>query len=117
MATFTVNAAAIGTVLATGVGTITGLTITQPAVGAITDTVTPITLLDAAAAPIRFAPTLFSATMAALAFLWDQKPGMTLSPGLTPVTWPRSLGTFTTPRVNGVYVASCPAGVTLTLTT
>lgn len=118
MATYTINPAAVGTFLATGVGTLSGLTIAQPAAGTITDVSTPIVLLDAAtAAQVPMAKTLFNATMATLAFLWDQKPTMPLTPGLTAVVWPRSLGPMATPRALGVYVASCPPGVSLTLTT
>jgi|SRR5215469_12814437 len=115
-----VTSASVGTKLATGADTkITGLTLATPTAGF--DAKTPLTLVDAAAAPT---PTslpphaLFSADMSSLipqAFAF--KPGgPSAAPGITAPASPYQLGgagSFT----NGVFVQSCPAGATFSLTT
>jgi hypothetical protein len=120
MTVLSITTASVGTKLATVSDTkITGLTVTQPS--ATADLSTPLTLVDAAAAPaapVGFFRTLFSAALPALTFLFGIKPtGPSLAPGLTPPTWPQGIVTGNIPFTNGVFVQSCPAGVTFSLTT
>jgi hypothetical protein len=119
MTVVSITTASIGTKLATVADTkITGLTMTQPL--ATADVSTPLTLVDAAAAPtapVGFIKTLFSAGLATLAFVFGYKPGVSLSPGLTAPSWPQAILTGSIPFTNGVFVQSCPAGVTFSLTT
>ena len=115
-----ITSAAIGTKLATLTDAhITGLTVTQPTAAA--DINTPLTLVDAAAAPTGTSNpphVLYSASLTALTFLFGIKPnGPTLAPGLTPPTWPQGVITGSIPFANGVFVQNCPAGVTFSLTT
>jgi hypothetical protein len=120
MTVVAVTSASVGTKLATASDTkITGLTITQPS--ATADMNTPLTLVDAAAAPaapVGFFRTIFSAALPALTFLFGIKPtGPSIAPGLTAPTWPQGIVTGSIPFTAGVFVASCPAGVTFSLTT
>ena|SRR5215472_1310176 len=120
MTVVAITAASVGTKLATAADTkITGLTIAQPT--ATTDNNTPLTLLDAAAAPTgtsAFLRTLFNVALNSMGFLFAYKPtGPSMAPGLTAPTWPQGLVTGNIPFTNGVYVASCPAGATFSLTT
>jgi len=120
MTVVSVTTASIGTKLATAADTkITGLTVTQPVAG--TDWSTPLTLIDAAAAPaapVGFFRTLFNAAMPALTFLFGIKPtGPSMAPGLTAPTWPQGVVTGSIPFTAGVFVLSCPAGLTFSLTT
>jgi hypothetical protein len=117
MATYTANAAAVGTALVAAAGTITGLTLTQPT--ATSDMTTPVILLDQAAAPASAAAaalpprTLFASPVANL--LPDVTPGIPWPGTMTGPAWPLTLGlkaSFT----KGIFVASCPANVTLTIT-
>jgi hypothetical protein len=118
MATYTANAAAVGTALVAAAGQITGITMAQPT--ATSDMTTPLTLVDQAAAPANAAAAawpahvLFSAPGAAL--MPGDKPNVPLTPGLTAPTWPRSLGTMKLTFSNGIFVASCPANMTFTIT-
>jgi hypothetical protein len=119
MTVVSVTTASIGTKLATAADTkITGLTVTQPS--ATADINTPLTFVDAAAAPTGttgFVRTLYNASLYALSFVFWFKPGTTLSPGLTAPTWPQAIVTGSIPFTNGVFVTSCPAGATFSLTT
>ena len=119
MTVIPVTTASIGTKLATVADTkITGLTVTQPS--ATADMNTPLTFIDAAAAPVApvgFFRTLFNASLTALSFIFWYKPGTSLSPGLTAPAWPQAIVTGSIPFTNGVFVTSCPAGVTFSLTT
>jgi hypothetical protein len=121
MTVVAITSASVGTKLATGADThLVGLTITQPSSTA--DLLTPLTLVDAAGAPtapVGFFRTLYSAPLLALSFLFGVKPtGPSMAPGLTPPAWPQSLfSALNIPFTNGVYVQSCPAGVTFSLTT
>lgn len=118
MATYTANAAAIGTALVAAAGTITGITMAQPT--NTTDFATPLVLIDQAAAPADAAhaafpaPTLFSSNVAGL--MPGDKPGMPLTPGVTAPTWPRSLGSEKIAFAHGIFVASCPANATFVIT-
>jgi hypothetical protein len=120
MTVISVTTANIGTKLATAADTkITGLTVTQPS--ATADLSTPLTLVDAAAAPaapVGFFRTLYSAALPVLTFLFGVKPtGPSMAPGLTAPTWPQAIVTGSISFTAGVFVASCPAGVTFSLTT
>lgn len=115
----TVTSASVGTALATGAGTISAFTINQPT-SAEVDDITPLTLVDAAAAPTGPTPpprTLFSANMRSLAYLYEPRPGVGLTPGITAPTWPKSLmaSTQAIPFTNGCFVQSCPANLTFTV--
>ena len=118
MTVISVATASIGTKLATVADTkITGLTVAQPT--SATDMTTPLTFIDAAAAPaapVGFFRTLYNASIAAMS-VFGYKPGVTLSPGLTAPTWPMGVVTGSIPFTNGVFVTSCPAGATFSLTT
>lgn len=114
-----ITTASIGTKLATGADTkITGLTITQPAVGADGNA---LVLADLAAAPTGttgFFRTLYFAFLSALTFIYGVKPtGPSMAPGLTAPTWPQAILTGNIPFTNGVFVLNCPTGVTFSLTT
>ena len=119
MTVISVTTASIGTKLATVADTkITGLTVAQPT--SATDMATPLTFIDAAAAPaapVGFFRTLFNASLATMSFIFGYKPGVSLSPGLTAPTWPQAILTGSIPFTNGVFVTSCPAGATFSLTT
>jgi hypothetical protein len=120
MTVISVTTANVGTKLATAADTkITGLTMTQPS--ATADLSTPLTLVDAAAAPTStsgFARILLSAAQSALMFVFGVKPtGPSMAPGLTAPTWPAALVTGNIPFTSGVFVQSCPAGATFSLTT
>jgi len=121
MTVVSVTSASVGTKLATAADTkITGITMTQPAAAANADMNTPLTLLDAAAAPTQPGPvrTLFSAAQAALAFVFGVKPtAPSMAPGLTAPTWPAAITPYSMTFANGVWVASCPAGITFSVTT
>jgi hypothetical protein len=114
---YTVNAASVGTALVAVAGTISAFTLTQPTATA-TDDLTPLTLVDAAAAPT---PTslpprvLYSASLRALACENEPRPGVALTPGMTAPTWPKSLSSIPIPFSNGCFVKSCPANVTFTV--
>jgi hypothetical protein len=113
----TVTSASVGTALATGAGTISAFTFTQPTSASIDDS-TPLTLVDAAAAPTGISSpphVLYSANLKSLTYLNDPKPGLALTPGLTAPTWPKSLGIIAIPFTNGCFVQSCPANTTFTV--
>ena len=118
MTVLAVTSASVGTKLATLTDTkITGLTVIQPT--SATDMTTPLTFIDAAAAPaapVGFFRTLYNASIAAMS-VFGYKPGVTLSPGLTAPTWPMSIFSGNIPFTNGVFVTNCPAGATFSLTT
>jgi hypothetical protein len=105
--------AQVGTAIVTGAGTIASLTLA--ALPTSTDTRTPLTLVDAAAAPAAgvHAPVLFSADLQSIInFLCEPRPAVPLTPGVTAPTYPRSLGAFAVPFSAGVFVVSCPANTT-----
>jgi hypothetical protein len=117
----TVTSASVGTALATGAGTITAFTLTQPTATAVDDS-TPLTLVDAAAVvagPVPPARTIFSASLRALACLNEPRPGVGLTPGMTAPTWPKNVlgpAAVSIPFTNGCFVQSCPANTTFTVT-
>ena len=116
MTVVAVTSANVGTKLATAADTkITGMTITQPTASA--DLLTPFTLIDSAAAPTGAYRTLYSAVHAAMAFIFGYKPGVSLSPGLTAPTWPQTIDSYPISFTNGVFVLSCPVGITVSVTT
>jgi hypothetical protein len=115
----TVTSASVGTALVSGAGAIGGITMNQPT-STSTDLTTPITLVDSAAAPAAgVAPhVLFSANLLALACENEPRPGIALTPGLTAPTWPKTIcqATLSIPFNNGLWVLSCPANTTFTVT-
>lgn len=114
----TVTSASVGTALASGAGTISAFTMSQPT-SASADESTPLTLVDAAAAPTANSPppkVLFSASLTALACMNEPRPGVGLTPGMTAPTWPKTLMSATPiPFTNGCFVQSCPANTTFTV--
>jgi hypothetical protein len=84
--------------------------ITVAAVPTMTDTVTPVNITDGPGGR-----TLFCATLLALIYLFEPRPGVALTPGTTAPTFPRSLFTGAQAFAHGLYVQSCPAGATLTV--
>jgi cytoskeletal protein RodZ len=117
----TVTSASVGTALTTGAGSITAFTLTQPTSTQVDDS-TPLTLVDAAAAPTGPGPlprAIFSANMRALASLYEPRPGVGLTPGMTAPTWPKNVlgpAAVSIPFTNGCFVQSCPANMTFTVT-
>lgn len=109
MATYTVDSTHAGTALVSAAGTITAMTVA--AAPTITDPNTPVLLTDGPGGK-----TLFCAAVSALAFLFEPRPGVPLTPGITAPTFPRSLMTGTQAFVNGIFCQSCPAGISLTIT-
>ena len=61
---------------------------------------------------------LFSANMLALKCMYEPRPNVPLTPGVTAPTWPKTLlGAGTVPTFNnGCWVQSCPANMTFTVT-
>ena len=119
MTVIAITSASVGTKLATGTDThIIGLTLAQPG-PTTTDLSTPLSLVDAAAASANPLHTLWSASLIALSFVFGVKPnGPSMAPGLTAPSWPMALITGANiPFTNGVFVTSCPANATFTLTT
>jgi hypothetical protein len=113
-----ITSASVGTALVTGAGTMTVFTMTQPTATA-TDLLTPLTLVDAATAPTpgSLPPhVLFSANLEALACMNEPRPGVGLTPGMTAPTWPKTLTAITIPFTNGLFVQSCPANTTFSVT-
>jgi hypothetical protein len=120
MTVIAVTSANVGTKLATVSDThIVSITVNQPAGQG--DDRTPFVLADAAAAPVTgTAPlrTLFSATISALASIFATKPAMPFVTGITAPVWPMSLGAaMNNTFLNGVWVVSCPTGLTFNVTT
>lgn len=118
-----ITSSSVGSVLATGTDShFVSLSLALPT--SVADDRTPLTLVDANAAPtaatLGYGRAIYSATLGTLlSFLFGWKSGIAGTPGLTPPAWPMSLGpanmgnTFT----KGIYVQSCPAGASFTLTT
>jgi hypothetical protein len=53
-----------------------------------------------------------------LACLYEPRPAVPLTPGITAPTWPKTLvpATTTLSFAKGLYIASCPANTTFTAT-
>lgn len=109
MATYTVDSTHVGTALVSAAGTITAMTVA--AAPTITDQATPVQITDGPGGR-----SLFCATVAALAFLFEPRPGVPLTPGITAPTFPRALMSGTQAFVNGLFVQSCPTGISITIT-
>lgn len=110
-----ITSANAGTAVVSGAGAITGLTVTLP-LPSNADGATQLALLDAAAAPSGFARTLFAAALPSLAYLFEPRSvnpigGTATPPGNTLIK--NANITFS----NGIYVKSCPANMTFSLTT
>ena len=104
------TSANVGTSLTTVAGTISALSVTV--LPTVTDKDTQICLTDG-----PNGRTIWAATIAALAFLWEPRPNVPLTPGITAPVYPRSLiGAGTTiPVSNGIYVKSCPANISMSV--
>lgn len=115
----TINSAAVGTTPVVGAGILGPITVAQWT-NTATDLNTPMTLLDSNGPPAAGASpkVLFSASLIALACLFEPRPLVPLTPSLVAPTWPKTVypALPTIPFTNGIYVASCPANVTFTAT-
>ena len=114
----TVTSASVGTALATAAGTISAFTMNQLTSSATDDT-TPLTLVDAAAAPTPTSSpphVLYSANLKSLTCMYEPRPGVALTPGETAPTWPKTLMSATPISFNnGCFVQSCSANTTFTV--
>ena len=74
--------------------------------------------IDAAAAPGFGAvnKVLFSASLRALACEYEPRPGVALTPGTTAPTWPKTINPVNISYATGIFVLSCPANMTFTVT-
>jgi hypothetical protein len=108
MVAYVVDNTKVGTSLVAAAGAITSITIA--AEPTTTDKDTQVCITDGPAGR-----SLFAATQSALAFLFEPRPGVPLTPGLTAPVFPRSLFTGSQAFANGLYVASCPAGISVTV--
>ena len=109
MVAYVVDSTKVGTSLVAVAGTITSITVT--AVPTITDKDTQVRITDGPGGR-----TLWAAVQAALAFLFEPRPGVALTPGTTAPVFPRTLFSGSQAFANGLYVVSCPAGISITIT-
>jgi hypothetical protein len=116
MASNTIATGQVGTALVTGAGVLKGLAVTMP-VANNADFHTSLTLIDATPAnPVG--PTLFSAFLGDMSFIFATKPGVPGTPGIATGPAPGVLfANGVAPFTKGLYVQSCPANVTFTATT
>lgn len=105
---YVVDSTKVGTSLVAIAGSISALSVTL--LPTTTDKDTQICLTDGPGGR-----TLWAATISALAFLWEPRPGVALTPGATGPTFPRSLMTGAIPFANGIYVKSCPTNIALSV--
>jgi hypothetical protein len=120
MTVSTVTSASAGTKLATTTDThIVGMTMVALPTS-MADT-TPLVLLDAAVAPtgaVPVAPILYAADLNNMVGqVTTVKPNVPLTPGMTTPVAPFALGKFGNAFAKGVWVQSCPANVSFSLTT
>jgi hypothetical protein len=108
MVAYVVDSTKVGTALVSAAGAITSITVA--AVPTTTDKDTQVRITDGLGGR-----TLVAATISALAALFEPRPGVPLTPGLTAPTFPRSLFTGSQAFANGLYVASCPTGMSFTV--
>jgi hypothetical protein len=111
MATYTVDNTKVGTSLVAAAGTMTALTVAVAPT--ITDKDAQVRITDGPGGR-----NLFAATISALVFLFEPRPGVALTPGTTAPTFPRSVWPVSGSQAfaNGLYVQSCPTGISLTVT-
>jgi hypothetical protein len=109
MATYTVDSTKVGTSLVAAAGTMTAITVA--AVPNIANKSEQINITDG-----PNGRSIFSANQLALISLFEPRPGIGLTPGLTAPAFPRSVSPGSQAFANGLYVQSCPAGVSLTIT-
>jgi hypothetical protein len=117
MASSTITSSQVGTALVSAAGTLKGLAVTMPIVGNA-DFKTPLTLIDALPAnPVG--PTVFSAVLGDLSFMYAVKPtSVPVTPGGPTGPAPGVIiVNGVAPFAKGLYVKSCPANVTFTATT
>jgi hypothetical protein len=108
MVAYVVDSTKVGTSLVAAAGTITS--ITAAAIPTITDKDTQVRVTDGPGGR-----NLFAAAVSALVFLFEPRPGFALTPGTTAPTFPRSLFTGSQAFANGLYVVSCPVGISVTV--
>jgi hypothetical protein len=108
MVAYVVDSTKVGTSLLAVAGTITSITVA--AAPTIIDKDTQVRVTDGPGGH-----NLFAATISALAFLFEPRPGVALTPGTTAPTFPRSLFTGSQAFANGLYVQSCPPGISVTV--
>jgi hypothetical protein len=108
MVAYVVDSTKAGTSLVSAAGAITSITVA--AVPTIMDQYTQICITDGPGGR-----TLFAAIQSALVFLFEPRPGVGLTPGTTAPTFPRSLFTGSQAFANGLYVQSCPTGISVTV--
>jgi hypothetical protein len=119
MGNFSATSSELGTALVQAAGTLTGVSVVMPPSQA--DRVTPITFCDATSA--NYDPyssrTLFSAPLSALDFIYGTKPNIPGIPGAPAASPPGTIGgpNMNIPFSQGLYFKSCPAGVTINVTT
>ena len=113
MVAYVVDNTKVGTSLVTGAGTMTALTVAAVPTISAADKDNPVAITDGPGGR-----TLFRAGASSLMFLFEPRPGVALTPGTTAPTFPRSLWPVSGSQAfaNGLYVASCPAGISLTAT-
>ena len=106
MVAYTVDSTKVGTSLVAVAGTITSITVAAaPNVPNKSD---QVNITDGPGGR-----TLFSANELALIFLFEPRPGVALTPGTTAPTFPRNFFSGSQAFANGLYVASCPTGISL----
>jgi hypothetical protein len=108
MVAYVADSTKVGTALVSAAGAITSITVA--AVPTTTDKDTQVRITDGPGGR-----NLFAATISALAFLWEPRPGVGLTPGITAPVFPRSLFTGSQAFANGLYVQSCPPGISVTV--
>lgn len=110
MASYVVDSTKANTSLVAAGGTITGISVAVVPTG--TDLNTQVCLTDG---PVG--RTLWAATLPALAFLWEPKPGFDApSGGTVRPPFPRAISPYSISFANGIFVKSCPPGISLTVT-
>jgi hypothetical protein len=119
MAANSVTSAQAGTAIVTGAGSIKALAVTVP-LAANAEARVPLTMIDAATAAAQ-GTTLYSAYLSDLtSFLYATKPtSVPVTPGgpTAPPAGTLMTGPATIPFTAGLFVKSCPANVTFTVTT
>jgi hypothetical protein len=108
MVAYVVDNTKVGTSLVAAAGAITSITVA--AVPTVTDEHTQVRITDGPGGR-----SLFAATISALSFLFEPRPGVALTPGTTAPTFPRTLFSGSQAFANGLYVASCPSGISVTV--
>jgi hypothetical protein len=107
----TVTSASAGTAIVTGAGSIVSITVA--ALPNSQDMRTQLCLIDSTTGTGNL---LWAADLTVLeAFLVEPRPGVSMSPGITAPTYPKTIGA-NIPFTTGLYVVSCPTSTTFTVT-